>query len=239
MSVSEDALKKLEHSRMSYRDMLDKAADDIACALVIDYLNINDYQKVTKEILTIKDVPQFDLKGLELINVIKCKKKKSKKHKKPKPVKDDWDPDLAKAADNIACQLVINYLTRHGYGNIARLVKKKKKVQEFDLQGLDLTDLLNKSKPKNDETNKRKNCDKIENVRGGQFTIRCGRFFVPVMDIFVKSPLSRFECSNCAKSYNFQDSFSFNLKCQTMLITCCQCSQWTLRRIGLEDKMIF
>ena len=62
---------------------------------------------------------------------------------------------------------------------------------------------------------------------------------IPVMDIFVKTPLNNFECSNCAKSYNFQDSISFNLKCQTMLITCCQCSQWTLRRIDLEDKMIF
>lgn len=62
---------------------------------------------------------------------------------------------------------------------------------------------------------------------------------IPVMDIFVKTPLSHFECSSCAKSYNFQDSFSFNLKCQTMLITCSQCSRWTLRRIGLKDKMIF
>ena len=228
---------------MSFHDMLDKAADDIVCALVIDYLNSNDYKEVTKEILTIKDVPQFDLKGLGLKDVIECSKKKSKKRKKPKAVKDYSDPDLTKAADNIACQLVINYLVRHGYGSIARLVKKKKKVKEFDLQGLDLSDLLDRSKPKNDERNKRKNCDEIEDVidkvHGGQFTIRCGRFFVPVMDIFFKTPLSRFECSNCAKSYNFQDSFSFNLKCQTMLITCSKCFQWTLRRIGLEDKMIF
>ena len=62
---------------------------------------------------------------------------------------------------------------------------------------------------------------------------------IPVMDIFIKTRLSHFECSSCAKSYNFQDSFSFNLKCQTMLITCSQCSRWTLRRIGLKDKMIF
>ena len=62
---------------------------------------------------------------------------------------------------------------------------------------------------------------------------------IPVMDIFVKTPLSHFECSSCAKSYNFQDSFSFNLKCQTMLITCSQCSRWTLRRIGLKDKIVF
>ena len=76
---------------------------------------------------------------------------------------------MTKAADDIACQLVINYLTRHGYGNIARLVKKKKKVLEFDLQGLDLSDLLDRSKPKNDERNKRKNCDEI--IQHGIFQI--------------------------------------------------------------------
>ena len=91
---------------MSFHNMLDKAADDIVCALVIDYLNSNDYKEVTKEILTIKDVPQFDLKGLELIDVIDCKKKK------PKAVKDDPDPIFTKAADDIACQLVINFLTK-------------------------------------------------------------------------------------------------------------------------------
>ena len=174
---------------MSYSDMLDKAADDIVCALVIDYLNRNSCHKVTKEILKIKDVPRFDLKGLDLKDVIECSKKKSKKSK---AVKHDPDPDLTKAADDIACQLVINYLTRHGYGKIARLLKKKKEAQEFDLQGLDLTDLLNKSKPKNDETNKRKNCDKIENVRGGQFTIRCGRFFGHILQDSIK-PIRMFK----------------------------------------------
>ena len=59
-------------------------------------------------------------------------------------------------------------------------------------------------------------------------------FSVPIMDLF-KTPLNTFECSSCAKSYNFQDSFSFNLKCQTMLITCSQCSWWTQRRFGLKD----
>jgi len=136
--------------------MGDKVADDIVCALVIDYLNINDYKEVAKELLTIKNVTQFDLRGVELIDVIESKKKK------PKAVPD---LDSTKTADDIACQLVIKYLTRHGYSSIAHLVKKRKKVkEEYDLQGLDLTDLLNRSKSKNDETNKRKICDRIEDV---------------------------------------------------------------------------
>merc|ERR1712062_76639 len=136
--------------------MGDKVADDIVCALVINYLNRNDYKEVAKELLTIKNVTQFDLRGVELIDVIESKKKK------PKAVPD---LDSTKTADDIACQLVIKYLTRHGYSSIAHLVKKRKKVkEEYNLQGLDLTDLLNRSKSKNDETNKRKICDRIEDV---------------------------------------------------------------------------
>ena len=137
---------------MSFRQRLAKASDDIACTLVIDYLNRNDYQNVTKEILKVKNIEQFDIKGLDLIDVLEYHKKKTNAGK------DDPDPGLTKVADDIACKLVIDYLTNHGYDNVARLVKKKKKVKEFDLHGLDLADLLNRSNPKNE---KPKNCDQI------------------------------------------------------------------------------
>ena len=117
---------------MSYRQRLAKASDDIACTLVIDYLNRNGYQKVTKEILKVNNIEQFDIKGLDLIDVIEYNKKKTN------AVKDDPDPGLTKAADDIACKLVIDYLTNHGYDNIARLVKKKRRYKNFDLHGLDL-----------------------------------------------------------------------------------------------------
>lgn len=59
---------------------------------------------------------------------------------------------------------------------------------------------------------------------------------VPLMDLFHKTPLNGFQCFGCSKSYTIHDTFSVNLKCQTMLITCSRCNWWTQRSIALKAK---
>ena len=60
--------------------------------------------------------------------------------------------------------------------------------------------------------------------------------FVPLQDVFQNTPLSSFSCTGCSKSYSIKDSFSLDLKCQTMLILCSQCSWWTRRKIATTSK---
>ena len=60
--------------------------------------------------------------------------------------------------------------------------------------------------------------------------------FVPLQDVFQNTPLSSFSCTGCSKSYSIKDSFSLDLKCQTMLISCSQCSWWTRRKIATSSK---
>ena len=60
--------------------------------------------------------------------------------------------------------------------------------------------------------------------------------FVPLQDVFQNTPLSSFTCTGCSKSYSIKDSFSLDLKCQTMLILCSQCSWWTRRKIATSSK---
>ena len=60
--------------------------------------------------------------------------------------------------------------------------------------------------------------------------------FVPLQDVFQNTPLSSFSCTGCSKSYSIKDSFSLDLKCQTMLILCSQCSWWTRRKIATSSK---
>ena len=60
--------------------------------------------------------------------------------------------------------------------------------------------------------------------------------FVPLQDVFQNTPLSSFSCTGCSKSYSIKDSFSLDLKCQTMLISCSQCSWWTRRKIATTSK---
>ena len=62
------------------------------------------------------------------------------------------------------------------------------------------------------------------------------RVSVQMFDLFPETPLTNFECCGCTKNYSYHDSFSFNLKCQTMLVTCSSCSWWTRRSVGLKDK---
>ena len=59
---------------------------------------------------------------------------------------------------------------------------------------------------------------------------------VPLIDMFQKTPLNVFKCNGCTKSYSYQDSICVDLKCQTMHVTCSQCSWWTYRQIGVASK---
>ena len=60
---------------------------------------------------------------------------------------------------------------------------------------------------------------------------------VPLYDVFHNTPLSSFSCNGCSKSYSIDDSFSVDLKCQTMLISCSQCLWWTKRQIALASTV--
>ena len=73
---------------------------------------------------------------------------------------------------------------------------------------------------------------KTEETQKGKQTA----LFVPLQDVFQKTPLSSFSCTGCSKSYSIKDSFSLDLKCQTMLILCSQCSWWTRRKIATSSK---
>ena len=60
---------------------------------------------------------------------------------------------------------------------------------------------------------------------------------VPLYDVFHNTPLSSFSCNGCSKSYSINDTFSVDLKCQTMLISCSQCLWWTKRQIALASTI--
>lgn len=57
---------------------------------------------------------------------------------------------------------------------------------------------------------------------------------VPLTDLFAKTPLSSFFCCGCSKKYSNQDTFSVDLKCQTILLTCSTCQWWSNRRIHFD-----
>lgn len=59
---------------------------------------------------------------------------------------------------------------------------------------------------------------------------------VPLTDMFQNTPLNCYKCIGCTKEYSYQDSICVDLKCQTMHVTCSQCSWWTYRRIGIASK---
>ena len=61
------------------------------------------------------------------------------------------------------------------------------------------------------------------------------KFSVPLIDIFYKTPINSFMCYGCSKHYNDHDTFSINLKCQTMKLTCSKCLWWTQRKIGFQE----
>jgi len=59
---------------------------------------------------------------------------------------------------------------------------------------------------------------------------------VSLIDLFYKTPLNSFMCYGCSKHYNDNDTFSVNLRCQTMMLICSKCLWWTQRSIGIKEN---
>ena len=59
---------------------------------------------------------------------------------------------------------------------------------------------------------------------------------IPMVDLFETTPLHSFLCSGCCRPYSPQDSFSVDLKCQTLSVTCNSCSWWTSRQVGWRSR---